>query len=66
MTLEELITSMGYDFRELSFHTPKTSESYAKYSAKGGKNKLGHWTIKNGRTPLEAVLKLKNALEAYA
>ncbi len=57
--LSDLIESCGYDFRQLTYHSPTSAESKGcKYQVKGGLSKLGHWMITSGWTPEEAVAKL--------
>lgn len=62
--LEEEIKELGYAFRDLTYHT-EDNDGQGKYSCrlgysflKGIKGKWEFW----GKTPLEAVLKAKQAL----
>ncbi len=64
MNLEEIILSMGDDFRELVYHSHRTSEPTSRrWTAKGGKRTIGHWMLCSSKEPLHAVLKLKAHLD---
>jgi len=62
-TLEEAIEACGFDFRDLSQHSKRTSEStHYRWLVKGGKRVFGKWRLFSGKTAIEAVAKLWLAL----
>lgn len=58
MTIGEMIEFLGDDFRELVYHSHRTSDPGSRrYVVKAGKRRLGHWMLVSGHTPEEALEK---------
>ncbi len=66
MTLKEIIDNLGFDFRDLSLHSPSTSVGGVRWLAKGGRRVFGHWKLFRGHTPEQACYKLLDAINNHS